>query len=555
MIEELKNKKIKVNTSATEQITVKYNTSAKEIYSLLDIEDKDILAVKVNNSVRDLNYKLCGNSYITPVRYSSPDGYRIYIRTVKFMLYMALKRVYPNLDAEVCNIQKGIIYFICHNQEFTNDMAVQLLKEMRTIVKNDSKFERKVVTYEETKYLFEMSKCEEALDNMTIRMLSHVTIHRCEDIYGLADGILAPSASYTPDFDIQKFRRGFALIVPNQEDRNVIAEKVEENPLYSVFEERSDFLDVINVRTISELNNKVIEGTVKEVIHVNEAEQNRRFAELILDIKSKGKKKLILIAGPSSSGKTTFAKRLCVNLRLIGYNPKVISMDNYFKERVDTPRQPNGEYDFETIDALDLRLFNSDMKKLFSGKKINMPEFNFLTGCKEYHENYMKLEDNDVIVLEGIHALNPVLLEDIDDDLKYKIYIAPMTTLNVDDFSKVSTTDTRMLRRIVRDYNNRGHDVEKTIGMWSNLMKGETKYIYPYVKLADYIFNTSFVYEIGAIRTFVEPLLLRVPETSQYFSEARRLYSFIQKFLPIDTTEVSRESILREFIGNSSFSE
>ena len=553
MIEELKNKKIKVSTSSTDQITVKYNTTVKEVLGLLDMDTKDILAVKVNNSIRNLNYKLCENSHVELVKFNSSDGHRIYIRTVKFLLYMAIKRLYPKMNVDVCNTQGGTIYFICKNSEFTNDMAVEILKEMRTIVKNDSKFERKVATFEEAKYLFELSKNGAALDSMEIRMSPYITIHICEDVYGLADGILAPSTSYTPDFDIKKFRRGFALIVPEQENREHLISKVGENPLYAVFEERSDFLDVIKVRSISELNSKVIDGTIKDVIHVNEAEHNRKFAELMLDIKSKGKKRLILIAGPSSSGKTTFAKRLCMNLKLIGYNPKVISMDNYFKERVDTPLQPNGEYDFETIDALDLRLFNSDMKKLFAGKKVNIPEFNFLTGCKEYRNNYMKLDENDIIVLEGIHALNPVLLDDIDDELKYKIYIAPMTTLSIDDYSKVSTTDTRMLRRILRDYNNRGHEVEKTLGMWANLMRGENKYIYPYVKYADYIFNTSFVYEIGAIKTFVEPLLLRVDKTSPYFSEARRLYHFIQKFLPVETTEVPSDSVIREFIGGSCF--
>jgi len=553
MIEELKNKKIKIKFGPTEQITVKYGTRVKDVLELLDLEDKDILAVKINNSVRNLDYNLCENSIMSLVKFNSSDGHRIYIRTVKFMLYMALNRLYPNLDVEVCNIQDENVYFICHNMEFTDDMAVELLKEMRTIVKNNSKFQRRVVTYEEAKYLFELSKNEDAIDTIAIRMTPRVTIHMCEDVYGIADGILAYSASYTPDFNIKKFRRGFALIVPAQEKREEVKTKVEENPLYSVFEERSDFLDIIEARSIAEVNSKVINGTIKDVIHVNEAEHNRKFAELILDIKSKGKKKMVMIAGPSSSGKTTFAKKLCTNLRLIGYNPRVVSMDNYFKERVDTPLQPNGEYDFETIDALDLKLFNSDMKKLFEGKKINMPEFNFLTGCKEYPGHYMKLEENDIIVLEGIHALNPALLKDVDDDLKYKIYIAPMTTLNIDDFSKVSTTDTRMLRRILRDYNNRGHEVEKTLGMWANLMRGENKYIYPYVKHADYIFNTSFVYEIGAIKTFVEPLLLRVDKTSEHFSEARRLYNFIQKFLPIDTTEVPADSIIREFIGGSSF--
>lgn len=553
MIEELKNKKIKVNISETEQVIVKYGTKACEVLSLLDMDNKDILAVKINNSIRNLNYALCENSHMTPITYDSSDGYRIYIRTVKFMLYMALKRLYPTLDIEVCNTIGGTIYFICKNMEFTGDMAVELLKEMRTIVKNDSKFERKLVTFEEAKYLFEVSKSESALDSMTIRMTPYTTIHIAENIYGLTDGILAPSASYTPDFNIKKYRRGFALIVPKQEDRNTLTDKIPDSPLYSVFEERADFLDIIKVRSVAELNRKVISSDMTDVIRVNEAEHNRKFVELVRDIEKKGKKRMILIAGPSSSGKTTFAKRLSTNLRIIGYNPRVISMDNYFKERVDTPLQPNGEYDFETIDALDLKLFNSDMKKLFNGKKINMPEFNFLTGCKEYPGNYLKLEDNDIIILEGIHALNPVLLNDIDDELKYKIYIAPMTTLSIDDFSKVSTTDTRMLRRILRDYKTRGHEVEKTLGMWSNLMRGENKYIYPYIKHADYIFNTSFVYEIGALRTFVEPLLLKVDTTSPYFSEARRLYHFVQKFLPIETTEIPADSIIREFIGNSSF--
>ena len=553
MIGELENKKIKVNIGENKQVVVKYGTKAGEVLSLLDIKDKGVLAVKVNNSIRNLDYPMCENSTMVPVRYESSDGYRIYIRTVKFMLYMALKRLYPTLDIEVCNTIGGIIYFICKNMEFTNDMAVELLKEMRTIVKNDSKFERRLVSFEQAKYLFEISKNEDALDSMAIRMSPYITMHAAENIYGLTDGILAPSASYAPDFNIKKYRRGFALIVPKQEERGVVVEKIPDSPLYSVFEERADFLDIIKVRSVAELNKKVIDSDMTDIIRVNEAEHNRKFAELVRDIEQKGKKRMILIAGPSSSGKTTFAKRLSTNLRIIGYNPRVISMDNYFKERVDTPLQPNGEYDFETIDALDLKLFNSDMKKLFNGKKINMPEFNFLTGCKEYPGNYLKLEDNDIIILEGIHALNPVLLGDIDDELKYKIYIAPMTTLSIDDFSKVSTTDTRMLRRILRDYKTRGHEVEKTLGMWSNLMRGENKYIYPYIKHADYIFNTSFVYEIGAIRTFVEPLLLKVDASSEYFSEARRLYHFIQKFLPIETTEIPADSIIREFIGNSSF--
>lgn len=552
MIEELKKRKLKVTLKPNTQLTVKYGTNTVDVLNLLDIDMSDVVAVRVNNSIRNLSYELVEDTLLEPVKFGSSDGYRIYIRTVKFMLYMALRRLYKDLDIEVCNTIDGTIYFICKNKEFTPLMAEEILKEMRTIVSNKSKFEKRVVTYEEAKYLFELSNDLESIESINVKMSSYVTLYIAENMYGLTDGILAPSADYTPNFSIKKFRRGFALLVPKQTDIAKMDNKVVDSPLYKVFEDETDFLDAIKVRSVGELNNKIIKGKTKEIVNICEAKHANKMAELIADIKKKGQKRLFLISGPSSSGKTTFAGKLCTNLKLIGYNPIVISMDNYFKDRVDTPKQANGEYDFETIDALDMELFNSHMKKLFNGETIDMPEFNFLTGEKEYKGNYLRLEERDCLVLEGIHALNPLLLKDIDDSLKYKIYIAPMTTLNIDDFSKVSTTDTRMLRRIVRDYYTRGHKVDKTLSMWSNLMRGENKYIYPYIKCADYIYNTSLAYEIGALRTFAEPLLLQIDTSSEYFSEARRLYSFIQKFLPTETSEIPANSIIREFIGNAS---
>lgn len=552
MIDKLKNRKLKVTLRPNMQVTVKYGTKAYEVLNALDTDMSNVLGVRVNNSVRNLDYELVADTLLETVNFDSADGYRIYIRTVKFILYMALRRLYNDLDIEVCNTIGGTIYFICKNKEFTELMAEEILKEMRSIVSNNSSFKRCVVTYEEAKYLFEQSKDVEALDSINVKMSSYITLYTCENMYGLTDGILAPSAEYTKDFNIKKFRRGFALLVPKQNDITKIEKKVTENPLYKVFEDEEDFLDNINVRSVNELNNIIITGKTKEIVRICEAKHANKMAELIADVKKKGRKRLFLIAGPSSSGKTTFAGKLCTNLKLIGYNPIVISMDNYFKERVDTPKQANGEYDFETIDALDMKLFNSHMKKLFNGETVEIPDFNFLTGEKEYRGNVLKLEERDCLVLEGIHALNPELLKDIDDGLKYKIYIAPMTTLNIDDFSKVSTTDTRMLRRIVRDYYTRGHRVDKTLSMWSNLMRGESKYIYPYIACADYIYNTSLAYEIGALRTFAEPLLLQIDPTNEYFSEARRLYTFIQKFLPTETSEIPTNSIIREFIGNAS---
>lgn len=549
MIESLKESKLKVTIGGEKEICLKYGTKVEEALKLAEVDFKGVLAVRVNNSLRTLDYVLVEDSDIKTIDIDDPDGYRVYIRTVKFLLHMALKRIYPELDIEVSNTIDGVIYFICRNQEFTDKMAEKLLEEMRRIVQRDSKFERVSANFEEAKYLFELKNDDEAISNISHHIEPRVTLYFSEDAYGLTSGVLAPRASLTPDFEIKKFRRGFVLMVPRDSDLTKLATTVPEHPLYSVFEENDDFLDVIGVRSVIEINEKVINGSVIDIIKVAEAGHANKMAELMNDIKTSGTKRMFLIAGPSSSGKTTFANKLCVNLKLIGYNPIVISMDNYFKERVDTPKLPNGEYDFETIDALDLDLFNRHMADLFNGKTIEMPEFNFMTGEKEYKGSMLTLGERDVLILEGIHALNPLLLTDVDEKLKYKIYIAPMTTLNLDDYTKVSTTDTRMLRRIVRDYYTRGHGVESTLKMWPNLKSGETKYIYPNIKYADYIYNTSLVYEIGVLRTFAEPLLLQVDKTSKYFSEARRLYTFIKKFLPIGTSEIPNNSILREFIN------
>ena len=552
MIKELEKTKLKITIKPSKQVSVKYGTKAKDIFELIGENTEEMLAVSINNCIRNSDYNLVENAELAAIGYDHPDGYRIYVRTVKFMLSMAIKRLYPDLDLEVCNTIDGTVYFIVKNAEFTDAMAVELLKEMRSIVTRNSDFNRRVVTYEEAKFLFESAHDKDTLENMAMKMTPYITMYFSEDLYGITDGILAPSAKYVPTFEIRKFRKGFALLVPKQGIKDNIDTKIKESKIYDVFEERVQFSDMIDVRSIADLNNKIIDGKIPDVVSVCEAEHNQKLSLLVQDIKAKENIRMVLIAGPSSSGKTTFAKRLCVNLKVLGFNPVMISMDNYFKERVDTPLQPNGEYDFETIDALDTKLLNNNITELLKGKKVEIPEFNFLTGMKEYKGKFLELEDKDVIVIEGIHALNPELFKEVPQDKKYKIYVAPMTTLNIDDFSKVSTTDTRMLRRIVRDYNTRGHNVEKTLSMWSNLMVGENKYIYPYIKYADYIFNTSLLYEIGVLRVFAEPLLLQIDTSSRYFSEARRLYTFIQKFLPTETRDIPTESLVREFIGNAS---
>ena len=292
---------------------------------------------------------------------------------------------------------------------------------------------------------------------------------------------------------------------------------------------------------------------MNEVIQVSEAIHQRNLVELVLDIEKRKNVKMILIAGPSSSGKTTFAQKLGVQLKLTGYNPITISMDNYFVERKDTPLGEDGKYNFECVEALDISLFNSQMRDLIAGKTVELPEFDFIEGTKRYNGKYLKLNSNDILVIEGIHALNPILTEFTPAENKYKIYIAPIATLNLDGYTKVSSTDTRFLRRMVRDYNTRGHSVERSFELWQNVVKGETKYIFPYVNTVDYIYNSSLLYEPSVMKTFAQPLLLQLDRNSIYYSDARRLYEFLNNFLPMETSNIPVDSIIREFIGNGCF--
>ena len=506
-----------------------------------------MLGVRVNNNIRTLDYKLVEDSVVEPLYYTSAEGYKIYCRTVKFLLYMALKRCYPKIHPSICNTIEDTMYFMCKDAAITEEMADVLQNEMKRIIANNSKIEKLSVPYEEAKAIYGDSLyLEEGLD---IKLRSQITLYFCEDVFANMQGVLAPVTCSVNSFKIKPFRRGFALICPKRHDENIIDEVVEENIIYSVFEENDDYLNTIGIKSVADLNESIISGRFEDVVKINEVLHDNKMADIVANIKKKATVKMVFVAGPSSSGKTTFAHKLGLNLKLLGYNPVTISMDNYFKDRQDTPRLENGEYDFETIDAMDLDLFNEHLMNLVRGKRIEMPNFDFLRGKKRYTGDYIKLNPNDILIIEGIHALNPVVSRVISEELKYKIYIAPMTALNLNDFSKISTTDTRMIRRIVRDNRTRGYSVEETLNMWSNIMRGEMNYIYPYIKHADYIFNTSLAYELSVIKLSAMPLLLQVKPESEVYSEARRLYGLLNNFLPQDSKYVPDDSLLREFIG------
>jgi len=476
------------------------------------------------------------------------------MKTAKFILYMALCRLYPNLSIEFMSNIDTDVYFICKNENFTDEMAKKIKEEMDNIISRNSDIVRKVVPVEEAKVLYEAMGNQERLDLIKVELRNNVTLFFCEDICNTMGGVLAPATGFIQNFNIIPFRKGFVLSLPYKDDINKMPENITDIKLYEKYEEYNEYNDKVGVDKVAKLNDIVISKSMGSVIRASETLHEKQILELVNMIAEKKDIKMLLIAGPSSSGKTTFAQKLGDNLRLISYNPIIISMDNYYKERHENFNKETGEYDFESVTSLDMDLFNIQMKELAEGKEVELPRYDFGKGQKVYEGNKLKLKDNDILIIEGIHALNDEMTKQVDRKYKFKIYMAPITTLNVDSYTKVSSTDTRMLRRIVRDYNTRKVSVEETLEMWDKIRKGEENNIYPFVDSADYIFNSSLVYEMGVIKTFAEPLLLQVKKTSKYFSEARRLYEFLNNFLPIETKEIPVNSLVREFIGDGSFS-
>lgn len=548
--------KIIIKLPENREIVVNYKTKVSDILSMVESEEtiNTILGVRTNNEIRSYEYEICRDSTLEYVKYDNIDGYRIYTRTVKFILYMAITKLYPNVKIEFCNTIDTNHYFISKEDILTEEMVENIFKEMKDIVSRGSIMERRTISTEEAEVLYELSNNTNKLLSLKHSLKGNTTMYFCENMYNYLNGVLAPNASYIKTFEVQKYRQGFVILFPKSDDTNEVCKDIVDNKLYNIFEKFEKYNDMNGTQMVDDINNQIINGAIGDTIRVAESIHEKQMCELMGKVETKEKLKIVLIAGPSSSGKTTFAQKLGVNLKIIGYNPITISMDNYFKERAQTPKLATGEYDYESLNSLDVDLFNNQIKDLVEGKEVNLPIYDFIKGTKNYRNKMLKLGEKDILVIEGIHALNTKLGDIVDNEYKFRIYIAPITTLNIDEYTKVSSTDTRMLRRIIRDYATRGHSAERTLEMWALVKAGEEKNIYPFLESADYIFNTSLIYEIGAMKPFAEPLLLSIDRTSKYFSEVRRLYGFLNNFLPVETKNIPVTSILREFIGDGSFS-
>lgn len=545
------NNKIKVTFDDSRSLEVYYKTKAIDVVKMVEGDTSDILALNINNELRSYDYELVKNSIIKFVKYNSPDGYRVYSGTLKMVLYMALTSLFSNTDVEFIATIKKDQYFMINNIKITDEKVQRIKEKMQEIIDKDFPITKKVVPIEEATVLYTAANNLDILKNIDNKLKSYVTMYFCDGMYNNFSTILAPSTGYIKNFDIRRYKEGLVLMLPDENGN--IKEEIKSVSLYDAYMEFNKLNNTFGLSTIGDLNRNILQGKTNDIIQVAEAIHDRKLVELVQDIEKRKNIKMVLIAGPSSSGKTTFAQKLGVQLKLTGYNPITISMDNYFKERKDTPLGEDGKYNFETVDALDIELFNSQMKDLIDGKTVELPEFDFVVGTKKYNGKFLKLEKNDVMIIEGIHALNPILTKFTPDENKYKVYIAPITTLNIDGYTKISSSDSRFLRRMVRDYTTRGHSVDRTFELWGNVKKGEEKYIFPFVDDADFIYNSSLNYEPSVMKTFAQPLLLQVDSSSEFYSEARRLYAYLNNFTPLETGNIPINSIIREFIGNGCF--
>ena len=515
--------------------------------------ENNIIACKCNNEVKSLNYEVEPEDKVELIDTTTRDGRRVYIRGLLYIMAKALYELYPKALLTVNYQLSNSMLCEIENMEITEEFIKKLSEKMNDIVKKDLEIKKIEMTKEEAIKFYEKEKTLRGILQLENKEKDEVSLYFCEEYYNYFYGVMPVSTGYIKKFEVIKYHDGFLLRYPSKNSPNALDDYHETKKLLNTLDEYEDIHKTLGISTVYKLNKAISEGKAQDIISLAEALHEKKISDIADKIIERKNVKAILIAGPSSSGKTTFAKRLGIQLRLNGLKPVTISVDNYFVERKDNPKHSDGTYDFECIEAIDLKLFNEHLTKLLNGEEIDVPTFNFKTGNKEYHGEKMKLADDEVLVMEGIHCLNDKLTESIPKEQKYKIYISALTVLNIDYYNRISTTDTRLIRRIVRDYQFRSYSALHTLQTWLSVNKGEEKYIYPFQEEADSMFNTSLIYELCVLKKHAHPLLKEITNVSKEFSEAKNLYNLLNYFEDIPDELAPRNSLLREFIGGSIF--
>ena len=520
----------------------------------MKIDANTILACRIDNEVKSLDYAMYDDSNIVLIDYTFSDGSRIYVRGLTFILTKAFEDLYPEIRITVnYSLGHSVYCETVDGTQLSAEVVENVKRKMEEIIKEDIPFVKSELPVEDAKRLYIRNNRLDKIGIIENRMKSHVSLYSCGKTVNYFYGVMPLSTGYMKYFDLLPYEKGVLLVYPRRSNPTVIEKIKETKKLYATFDEYEKLHKILGVQNVTELNNWIKSGKISELVKVSEALHEKKIAQIADMIAADKRKKLVLIAGPSSSGKTTFAQRLSIQLRVNGITSVALSMDNYFVNRAETPLDENGNYDFECIEAIDLKLFNDQLTALLNSEEVSLPTFDFTTGSRRYDGNMAKLGENQVLIVEGIHGLNEKLTEAIPRENKFKIYISALTALNIDDYNRISTADSRLIRRILRDSSFRGHSPVSTLRMWPSVRNGEEKYIFPYQEDADVMFNSSLVYEPAVIKPFLEPILALVDRNEPEYSEAKRLYEFLGYFLPINVDEVPINSILREFLGGGCF--
>jgi uridine kinase len=545
-------------TCGTDTKTIPSGTTVGEILQTtapLPPNGKTIVAGLVNNELRALSYHLSIDAEVQPVEISSPEGQRVYRRSLCFLLSMATAEVSPEEDLIIGHsLGNGYFCSFSDSTPVSEDLIPQLHAAMHRIVAEDHPILRGVTGYSDALRYFRANRMEGAALLVERHNNSEVGVYRCGTFMDLSHGPLAPRTGILSAWKLEPYQDGFLLLFPTDPDSDTITPGNRSERIFEIYREYRQWGKVLGINSVGQLNKVADSGAVRQFIRINEALQDKKIARIADQIDAAGdEEKVVLVAGPSSSGKTTFTKKLAVQLQVIGHTPLVIELDNYFVPRELTPLDEEGKYDFESLRAIDIEALNTDLLALFAGKEIPLRRFNFKEGKPEFPGETLCLPSGGILLMEGIHGLNPHLTPRIPRQKRFHVYVSALTQLNLDEHNRIATTDNRLIRRLVRDFQFRGADAARTLGMWPSVRRGEERNIFPFQDSADEAFNTALDYELGVLKTIAEPLLRQVKPTDAVYHEVVRLQTFLRNFSAIPAHLVPTDSILREFIGGSGF--
>ncbi len=519
--------------------------------------ESPVVACFADNRMKELSTRIYSPKSLRYVELTSPDGMRVYARSLFFLLHKAVLDLYPEARLRVMyTAGRGYYCELDGAGSVGAEQVEAIRKRMRALVELNLPIVREKLLFSDLEKIYREFNYADKLALLGTRPQCFVTVYNLAGLPGYFYGAMVVSTGFLTVFDLQAFGGGFVLRMPRRDDCSKVEPMRLEPKLFSVFQQNKEWADILRISNVGSLNSRVLEGEASEMIKVGEALQEKTLAQIadtILERHNKNGVKIVLVAGPSSSGKTTMSKRLSIQLRVLGLEPQTVSLDNYFVDREKTPRDENGDYDFEALEAVDVETFNADLNRLFAGEQVEMPKFRFTDGKRYYDGTTLQLGERGILIVEGIHGLNPGLTPHVEEHLKYKIYASALTTLSLDNMSVISTTDNRLLRRIVRDSKYRGRAAYDTLRGWASVRRGEDKYIFPYQEQADVMVNTALFFEISILKQHAQPLLARVPANTPEYAEALRLLKFLDHFVEISDQELPPTSILREFLGGSSF--